>query len=595
MLWREACRREVKRMASASDSRLTALAVPLAMSLARDSREAESLLRARSEEMLFLGIVRRREQALQELREAQAGARALAVLHESASAPHGAKQTFSSVSPLVHRCVAVVRQQVSLLDGSLRDSIARLRALAAELEQNAIVNERVAQELSTLMTSLGQDTMRPLAASRLNVAEIQRALARELLVLVEGGATPLGAEQSTSHFCALAVAGQARASLFSAPWPRPGGRGVARGRGGPSMPLRDSGAGAAACAGAASGGQAMSCAHKGAGGSISVEEAERNAGYAPALAGHEDGPGGRTDADADGESARGPTQKLNLSNDGSTTSDGQGSKGMGSSQEAIEGAIAGGSSGPSGEESSPSAGPAVSHAAVGSAKVTLGCGGVDGIRASASSTSQSPVLSRPVARGQPSVVPAVAGSGIGMLIAAPQHSQQELSVEDAEAGEGAHANARWHEGSSTLEQRGDVASDVKRRRVCRDADAGVKAQPQGKQALCSDIKAASQEEPELDSSPRAGPAATTQCAQGQTDSVPASASSSVVGASGDSIQCAQPTTPADHLLLARAHAHSEATCARGEALVIASPAEGGAAAGIAGAFGSREEGAEPVP
>ena len=53
-------------MASASDSRLTALAVPLAMSLARDSREAESLLRARSEEMLFLGIVRRREQALQE-------------------------------------------------------------------------------------------------------------------------------------------------------------------------------------------------------------------------------------------------------------------------------------------------------------------------------------------------------------------------------------------------------------------------------------------------------------------------------------------------------------------------------------------------
>ena len=85
-----ASKREAKRMhmASAADSRLTALAVPLAMSLARDSREAESLLRARSEEMLFLGIVRRREQALQELREAQAGARALAVLHESASAPH---------------------------------------------------------------------------------------------------------------------------------------------------------------------------------------------------------------------------------------------------------------------------------------------------------------------------------------------------------------------------------------------------------------------------------------------------------------------------------------------------------------------------
>ena len=584
-------------MASASDSRLTALAVPLAMSLARDSREAESLLRARSEEMLFLGIVRRREQALQELREAQAGARALAVLHESASAPHGAKQTFSSVSPLVHRCVAVVRQQVSLLDGSLRDSISRLRALAAELEQNAIVNERVAQELSTLMTSLGQDTMRPLAASRLNVAEIQRALARELLVLVEGGANPLtGAEQSTSRCCAIAAAGQARASLFSAPWPRPGGRGVARGRGGPSMPLRDSGAGAAARAGAARGGQAMSGAHKGAGGSISVEGAERIAGCAPAPAGLEDGQGGGTDGDADGESARGPRQKLNLSNDGSTTSDGQGSRGMGSSQEAIEGAIAGGSSGPSGEESSPSAGPAVSHAAVESAKVTLGCGGADGIRASASSTSQSPVLSRPVARGQPSVVPAVVvGSGIGMLLAAPQHSQQELSGEDAEAGEGAHANARWHEGSSTPEQLGDVASDVKRRRVCTDADAGVKAQPQEKQALCSDIKAASQEEPELDRSPTAGPAATTQCAQGQTDSVPASASSSVVGASGDSIQCAQPTTPADHLLLARAHAHSEATCARGEALGIAAPVEGGAAAGIAGAFGSREEGAEPVP
>ena len=40
---------------------------------------------------------------------------------------------------LIHSCAYKTSQQVALLDHNLRDSAARLRAMAAEMEQNAIV------------------------------------------------------------------------------------------------------------------------------------------------------------------------------------------------------------------------------------------------------------------------------------------------------------------------------------------------------------------------------------------------------------------------------------------------------------------------
>ena len=106
----------------------------------RDQAEAQSLLRARSESDLFLLLVQRRAAAFDDLRDVHETSSLLEHLHESAMPQHvEARQTFSSASPLVYRCLSAVQRQVAFLDGSLRESMVRLRALARELEQSAQV------------------------------------------------------------------------------------------------------------------------------------------------------------------------------------------------------------------------------------------------------------------------------------------------------------------------------------------------------------------------------------------------------------------------------------------------------------------------
>ena len=132
-------------------ARIAPIGLQLAVRLVRDFSEAEGLVRAHAESDLFLLLAERRAAAGAGLQRLEATAHTLADLEEGGEVG----QTFSSAVPLVARCVSVVRQQVALLDGSLRESIARLRAVSAELDQNSRVNERVSQELNHLVHSLG--------------------------------------------------------------------------------------------------------------------------------------------------------------------------------------------------------------------------------------------------------------------------------------------------------------------------------------------------------------------------------------------------------------------------------------------------------
>lgn len=122
-------------------SRVTNLVATLTTGLVRDGREAGGMLRASAESDRFRLLAARRAAAAAELRAVESARRALAGLQEHAeTAPGELRQTFSTAVPLVQRCHAVLRQQVALLDGGLRESAGRLRALAAEMEQNAVVS-----------------------------------------------------------------------------------------------------------------------------------------------------------------------------------------------------------------------------------------------------------------------------------------------------------------------------------------------------------------------------------------------------------------------------------------------------------------------
>ena len=122
-------------------SRVTDLVATLAAGLVRDGREAGGLLRACAESERFRILAARRTAAAAELHAVESARRALAGLLEHAeTAPGELRQTFSTATPLVQRCHTVLRQQVALLDGGLRESAGRLRALAAEMEQNAVVS-----------------------------------------------------------------------------------------------------------------------------------------------------------------------------------------------------------------------------------------------------------------------------------------------------------------------------------------------------------------------------------------------------------------------------------------------------------------------
>ena len=161
--------------------RLASLALPLALNLVRDRGEAEGMWCARAESDLFLLLSERRARAVCSMRNVEVTAMTLSNQQSSPDSPHvEACQTFSSAVPLVSRCLSVMRQQVALLDDNLRECVGRLRALVADLEQNAQVNERVSHELNHLVHSLRQESMRPLALGRLNLAETQRAIAVEI-------------------------------------------------------------------------------------------------------------------------------------------------------------------------------------------------------------------------------------------------------------------------------------------------------------------------------------------------------------------------------------------------------------------------------
>jgi len=120
--------------------RLVPLAVPLAAGLVRDRGEAEGLVHARAEADLFALLLERRAAAAEELRAVELTARSLADLQARPGAVISeVRQTFSSSLPLVSRYRTVLQHQVALLGGSLRESVARLRALAADLQQSAQV------------------------------------------------------------------------------------------------------------------------------------------------------------------------------------------------------------------------------------------------------------------------------------------------------------------------------------------------------------------------------------------------------------------------------------------------------------------------
>ena len=92
-------------------ARLADLAVQLASGMARDVREADSLVRASSESHLFQLLASRRGAAAADLRAVDESRRALAELQkERPEALQGElRQTFSSAVPLVQRCQSVLR------------------------------------------------------------------------------------------------------------------------------------------------------------------------------------------------------------------------------------------------------------------------------------------------------------------------------------------------------------------------------------------------------------------------------------------------------------------------------------------------------
>ena len=227
--------------------RLSSLALPLALSLVRDRGEAEGLLCARAESDLFVLLSQRRARAVCSMRNVEVTARTLSNQQSIPNSPHvEACQTFSSAVPLVSRCLSVMRQQVALLDDNLRECVGRLRALVAELEQNAQVNERVSHELNHLVHSLRQESMRPLALGRLNLAETQRAIALEIVRMLNDG--------DVLQYCHVGAAFVQNAStavfVQNDPFPRlsgGGGRGLGRrgspgrrSRGGAICPTRSS-------------------------------------------------------------------------------------------------------------------------------------------------------------------------------------------------------------------------------------------------------------------------------------------------------------------------------------------------------------------
>ena len=97
-------------------------------------------MHARAEADLFALLLERRAAAAEELRAVELTARSLADLQARPGAVISeVRQTFSSSLPLVSRYRTVLQHQVALLGGSLRESVARLRALAADLQQSAQV------------------------------------------------------------------------------------------------------------------------------------------------------------------------------------------------------------------------------------------------------------------------------------------------------------------------------------------------------------------------------------------------------------------------------------------------------------------------
>ena len=257
--------------------------------------------------------------------------------------------------------------------------------------------------------------MRPVAASRVSVAEVQRVLAQELRALCNGGAD---ASADVQQDGAAGGGARERPGQERTRVPQGGCDGVVaggvrgRGRGARGGAIRAVLSNRASSSGAASpgraGGQQVgggSPTREGAEGGIPGNglQATGNPDHGNAAA----GPGGN----APKLNASQP-DRLNASNDGSTTSDGrgsQGTKGAASSQEVAEGSSAGSAGG--GEVLTPAA--AVSGAnnpsqaaddertgGVKNGEVVGGAGGVrrDGERSvSSGQSSQSPVLSRPVA------------------------------------------------------------------------------------------------------------------------------------------------------------------------------------------------------
>ena len=273
------------------------------------------------------------------------------------------------------------------------------------------MNERVAQELNHLVPSLGTEAMRPVAANRVSVAEVQRVLAQELRALCNGSADPSADVQQDGG------AGGGARERSGQEWTRvPQGGGDTMAAGG----VRGRGRGArggAIRAVLSNRASSAAASHGRAGGSHA-------GGALPSQEGAHSGiPGNGLQADpVHGDDAPGPgghapklnasqPDRLDVSNDGSTTSDGrgsQGTKGAASSQEAPEGSSAGSAGGgevlapaaaASGVANGPSQAADDERAGEKSGDVAGGVGGVarDGERSvSSGQSSQSPVLSRPV-------------------------------------------------------------------------------------------------------------------------------------------------------------------------------------------------------